>query len=225
MFHYFSSLELIQFLDEEALKKDGSNFSNWYHRLRALLVKNEMLHVMHYPLGDKPGIDASEDEDDDYRSRSDDHISVQVVMLQSMDDELRVHFEKTNAYDMLAQLRTLFAGQVNLMRYRYIDLFLSIKMEDGEDILVHIARLYDCLLRLVELDYDFTDDFAVNVVLRSLPSKYKKFVRIYLMQKDSLYFTEMLWVLNNVIPIPEDGEGTGEYIYDICLNVFFAMYL
>jgi hypothetical protein len=132
-----------------------------------------------------------------------------------MDSELRERFDKTNAFDMLAELRTLFAGHVKLMRHRYLDLFLSAKMENDEDILGHTTRLYDYVLRLVELDYNIPEEMAVNVVLRSLPSKYSKFVRIYYMQKETLFFAEMLWVLNSIIPIPEDGEGTGEYIFDI----------
>ena len=40
---------------EESLRADGSNFIEWYRRLRALLQPNATLYTIEKPLGDIPG--------------------------------------------------------------------------------------------------------------------------------------------------------------------------
>lgn len=42
------------FMRDEALKADGSNFIGWYGRLRTMLERNGLLHVIREPLGDEP---------------------------------------------------------------------------------------------------------------------------------------------------------------------------
>ena len=44
---------------EESLRADGSNFIEWYRRLRALLQPNATLYMIEKPLVDRPGNGAS----------------------------------------------------------------------------------------------------------------------------------------------------------------------
>ena len=81
-------------------------------------------------------------------------------MLFAMETELRERFDKTEAYEMLVELKELFAPQVRVMRYQYLDLFLSTKMEEHGDIKEHTTTMYDYAQRLSDLDYKLLDDLA-----------------------------------------------------------------
>ena len=60
------------FLEKDKLKTDGSNFTNWFHTLRILLVPLKMAYVLEAAIGDTPPTDASQDEKNVYLSKSDD---------------------------------------------------------------------------------------------------------------------------------------------------------
>ena len=135
---------------DEKLKNDGSNFIDWYQRLRDVLISNDLLYVIQELLGDGPGDSASEDDDDDdYRTRRDLFIIVQRAMLYSMDPELWVRFSNTNAYDMVDALKALFISQVRVMKYECLDEFLSTKMEENTCLESHLANMHRIHGRLV----------------------------------------------------------------------------
>jgi hypothetical protein len=222
MTHAYINFNYGSFLRDEELKKDGSNFIEWYRRLRMLLVTNDKLYVIQKPLGVKPGFSASEEDDLDYRTRRDDSITVQCAMLFAMETELRERFDKTEAYQIVVELKALFAPQVRVMRYQYLDLFLSTKMEEHGDIKEHTATMYGYAQRLSDLDYKLPDDLAVDGVLRSLPPSYKSFIQVYHKQEEYLTFSEMLTVLISIVVKLNDEEVVdGEGIYDIhVIDVF-----
>ena len=212
------------FLRDEELKTDGSNFIDWYQRLRGILISNDLLYVIQEPLGDEPGDSASED-DDDYRNRRDISITVQCAMLYSMEYELRSCFSNTNAYEMVDELKALFAPQVRVMKYEYLDKFLSTKMEENTCLESHLATMHGIHGRLVtDLDYWMTDEFAIDGVLRSLPPSYKNFVIGYVMRGESFTFHEFLAKLRTLKVDPIAGEVIdGEGIFDIqVINVFMT---
>ena len=92
------------FLRDEELKKDGSNFIEWYRHLRMLLVANDKLYVIQKPLGDKPGDSTSKEDNFNYQTRSDDSIIVQCAMIFAMEIELWERFDKTEAYQIVVEL-------------------------------------------------------------------------------------------------------------------------
>ena len=118
------------FLHEEQLESDGSNFIDWYQRLRGVLLQNDLLYVIEEPLGYAPRDSASEHDYDEYRDRRDSTIAVQSMMRLSMVAGMRGHFVNTNPYEMVAELKALFAPQVRLMKHECLDKFLSTKMEE-----------------------------------------------------------------------------------------------
>ena len=144
-------------------------------------------------------------------------------MLHSMESELRVRFSNTNAYEMVGELKALFASQVRVMKCEYLDKFLSMKMEENTCLESHLAtmhRIHGCLT--TDSDYWMTDEIAIDGVLSSLPPSYKDFVIGYVMRGESFTFHEFLTRLRTVKVDPVaveviDGEG----IFDIqVINVF-----
>src|SRR3954470_4415360 len=105
------SFNLGSFRDKDKLKTDGSNFTNWFRTLRILLVPLKMAYVLEAALGDAPLADASQDEKNVYLSKSDDYNLVQSGMFYSMEDELQKRFERMSAYEIITELKAVFAPQ------------------------------------------------------------------------------------------------------------------
>jgi len=209
-------LDFGSFMRDEELRADGSNFMDWYQRLKALLNMNNVLYVIQEPLGDKPE-DSDSDSDDDYRTRQDYYIIVQCTMLYTMEPELRVHFSNTNAYDMVADLKAHFITQIRVLKYECLDEFLSKKMEENTSLQSHLAVMDEIHGRLTDdLDYWMDDSFAIDGVLRSLPLSYKDVVSSYVMRGDSITFHEFLDELRILEVEPIAGEVIdGAGIFDI----------
>ena len=211
------------FLRDEELKSDGSNFIDWYQRLRGVLLQNDLLYIIEEPLGDAPDYSASEDDRDEYYGRRDSAIAVQVMMLNTMVAGMRGRYQNTYPFEMVDELKTLFAPQVRLMKFECLNEFLSTKMEENTCLESHLANLHRIHRRLTgDLDYWMTDALAIDAVLFSLPPSYKDVVADYVMRGESFTFHEFLARLRTVKVKPIEGEVIdGEGIFDIqVINVF-----
>src|SRR3954470_23129795 len=124
------SFNLGSFLEKDKLKTDGSNFTNWFRTMRILLVSLKMAYVLEAKLGDAPPADASQDEKNVYLSKSDDYNLVQSGMLYSMEAELHKCFERMGAYEIITDLKAIFAPQARAERYEASEAFFSGKMDE-----------------------------------------------------------------------------------------------
>src|SRR4051812_42617950 len=117
------SFNLGSFLQKDKLKTDGSNFTNWIRTLRILLVPLKMAYVLEVALCDAPPADASHDENNVYLSKSDDYNLGQSGMLYSMEAELQKRFERMGAYEIITDLKAVFAPQAKVERYKASEAF------------------------------------------------------------------------------------------------------
>ena len=185
---------------EESLRADGSNFIEWYRRLRALLQPNATLYTIEMPLGDSPGNGAALDKMQGFLARRDYYVLVQMAVVHSMVPELRSHYEDMDSNAIIDDLMNVrFLPQTALMKHECFDEFLSCKMEEDSCIHAHLARMEEIFHRLtVVFDYWTTDTFGINVILRSLPPSYKSFVESYVMGGESVELPEFLEMVRNV---------------------------
>jgi len=204
------------FMRDEALKADGSNFIGWYGRLRTMLERNGLLHVIREPLGDEP---ESYDDLEEFGVRRDTASVVQWTMLFSMDADLRERFRHTDAYETVDELKTEFDDQVRMVKYECLDKFLSCKMEENTCLESHLRLMHRIHEELtVDWDYWMTDQFAIDGVLRSLPPSYKEVVRGYVMGGITRTFHQFVSQLRTVKVEPIAGEIIDETgIFDIPL--------
>jgi hypothetical protein len=63
------------------------------------------------------------------------------TVLHIVKSELREHSSNTNAYVMLVDLEAIFASQVRIMKYEYLDKFILIKLKDNICIKSHLATM------------------------------------------------------------------------------------
>jgi hypothetical protein len=199
------------------LKVDGSDFIDWFQHFRGMLYVNNILYVIEEPLGDAPGPLASEEDRDEFRTRRDTYIEIQVTMCSGMVPELQTYFEHTSPMMIIEELRMMFHEQVKLGEYECMDEFLSMKMEENTCLKTHLERMHDLHKRVVDIfDYYWmTDTFAIKMVLRSLPPSYKEFVHEHVKKGELSTFHAFVMKLRNVKVEPIAGEIIDEGIFDI----------
>src|ERR1041385_2371463 len=103
------SFNLGSFLEKDKLKTNGSNFTSWFRTLRILLVPLKMSYVLETALGDAPETTATPAEKKVYLIKSDDSSLVKKGMLHAMEAELQKRFERFSAYEIITDLKTVFA--------------------------------------------------------------------------------------------------------------------
>jgi hypothetical protein len=79
--------------------------------------------VIEKPLGVASGDFAIKNDNGDYHESGDNSIKVHSTVLHTMKSELWEHSSNTNSYLMVVELEALFASQVRIMKYMYLDKF------------------------------------------------------------------------------------------------------
>src|SRR3954470_3374460 len=176
------TFNLGSFLEKDKLKTDGTNFTNWFRTLRILLVPLKMAYILEGALGDAPGDDASRDEKNVYLSKTDDYNLVQSGMIYSMEPELQKCFERMGAYEIITDLKVVFAPQARAERHEASEAFFSAKMDEHSSMSEHVVKMSGYVQRLNALECQIPDELAIDRVFQLLPPSYKGFVLNYNMQ-------------------------------------------
>ena len=96
------------FLEKAKLKDDGSNYTDWVHNLRIILIAAQKNYVLDAPLGERPAAGADADVMNVWQARSDDYSIVQCAMLYGLESGLQRHFERHGPYEMFQELKLIF---------------------------------------------------------------------------------------------------------------------
>ena len=86
------------FLEKAKLKDDGSNYTDWVHNLRIILIAAQKNYVLDAPLGERPDAGADVDVLNVGQARSDDYSIVQCAMLYDLEPGLQRRFELHGPY-------------------------------------------------------------------------------------------------------------------------------
>src|SRR5215216_3195249 len=92
------------FLEKAKLKYDGSNYADWVHNLRIILIAAQNNYVLDAPLGDRPAARTTADVMNVWQARCDDYSIVQCAMLYGLEPVLQRRFERHGAYEMFQEL-------------------------------------------------------------------------------------------------------------------------
>ena len=163
------TFNLVLFLEKEKLKTNGSNFMTWFRNLRILLTPHKVGYVIEAAIGDAPADDSSEDENKVYQSKVDDSSFVQSGMLYAMEADLQKRFEKMSAFEIISDLKVVFAPQAKAERYEASELFFSTKMEEHSSVSEHVVKMSGYVQRMNALEYKIPDELVIDRVLQSLP--------------------------------------------------------
>jgi hypothetical protein len=160
------------------LKPDGSNFIDWYERIRSSLKRSSAFFTIIEPLGLESDDDVDEGKDDAFRDRRDCYTLVEATILISIVPEMRDWFYTTESNSMIGDLKHHFTPQVQLMIYDNLDEFHALKMEEHTSVDLHLAKMHRIHKHLIlEFDHEISDHLANGAVLRSLPPSYRSFIK------------------------------------------------
>ena len=85
------------FLEKAKLKDDGSNYTDWVHNLRIILIAAQKNYVLEAPLGARPAAGATPDVMNVWQRKADDYSIVQCAMLYGLEPGLQRRFERHRA--------------------------------------------------------------------------------------------------------------------------------
>jgi hypothetical protein len=157
------------FLEKEKLKNAGSNFTTWFCTLKIILAPHMMGYVLDAAIGEAPKEDASKDNKTVYQTKMDDASFVQSGMLFAMESDLQKHFEKMSAFDIITDLKVVFAPQAWVERYKASELFFSSRMDKHNSVSEHMVKMSGYVQRLNALECQIPNELTIDRVLQSLP--------------------------------------------------------
>jgi hypothetical protein len=82
---------------------------------------------------------------------------------------MQKHFEKMSAFQIITDLKAVFAPQARAERYEASELFYSTCMDEHNSVSEHVIKISSYVQRLNALDYEILDELAIDTVLQSLP--------------------------------------------------------
>src|SRR3954471_24109794 len=122
--------ELSFFMEGERLRVDGSNFADWYSRLRTSIKRANILFAIEMHMEEHPDNDVGDQEILDHYARRQKCSVVRNVMIFSMSEDLSIQFQDTDSYDMMDILKTMFIREFKVAKFELESKFLSKKMEE-----------------------------------------------------------------------------------------------
>jgi hypothetical protein len=94
-------------------------------------------------------------------------------MLFAMESDLQKHFEKMSAFQIITDLKDVFAPQAHAERYEASELFLSSCMDKHSSVSEHVVKMPGYVQRLNTLECKIPDELAIDRVLQLLPPSYR----------------------------------------------------
>src|ERR1043165_4749426 len=213
--------ELSFFMEGERLRVNGSNFADWYLRLRTSLKRANIFFTIEMHVEEHPDNDVGDQEILDHYARRQKYSVVRNVMIFSMSEDLSIQFQDTDSYDMMDTLKTMFIREFRVARFELESKFLSKKMEERTSLGDHLDKMHEMYLTLVE-DYEYwkmnestTEEFAINTLLHSLPPSYGDYVHGHVGSGANMslqnFMTDLLAA--DIAPIEDAKVVDGEGIY------------
>ena len=166
------------FLEKEKLT--GSNFLDWYPNLRIFLTVEDKLTYVEHPIPATP-VPPTPDQQvpadvfvahAQWVKASKD---IGCLMLISMTPELQKNLEHFDAYNMLKELKTMFAQQAEQELLETVQAFHACKHEEGQSVSTYVLKIKRYLDRLEHLGHPMSYGLAVSLILTSLNKDFAGF--------------------------------------------------
>ncbi|GJQ90038.1 retrotransposon protein, putative, ty1-copia subclass [Tanacetum coccineum] len=100
-------------------------------------------------------------------------------MLMTMEPEIQRNLENLHAYDMLQELKTLFAQQAEQELLQTTRDFHSCKQEEGQSVSSYVLKMKGYIDNLERLGHPVTLGLAVSLILIGLRKEFDGFVQNY----------------------------------------------
>src|ERR1041385_8961402 len=104
-------------MEGDRLRVDGSNFADWYSRLRTSLKRANILFTIEMHVEEHSDDDVGDQEILDHYAHRQKCSVVRNVMIFSMSEDLSIQFQDIDSYDMMDTLKTMFIGEFRVARF------------------------------------------------------------------------------------------------------------
>jgi hypothetical protein len=86
-------------------------------------------------------------------------------MLFAIESDLQKRFEKMSAFEIITDLKAIFAHQARAERYEASKLFFSSRMDEHNGVSEHVVKMSGYIQRLNALECQILDELAIDRVL------------------------------------------------------------
>ncbi|GKA56270.1 zinc finger, CCHC-type containing protein [Tanacetum coccineum] len=135
----------------EKQRLTGSNFMDWCRNLRIVLSVEDKLPYLEQP--------------------------IPIMPIPAPD--IQKNLEHLGAYDMLKELKTLFAQQIEQELLQTVRDFHACKQEEGQFVSSYVLKMKSYIDNLERLAHAVSQNLAVSLILVSLRKEYDSFVQNY----------------------------------------------
>jgi hypothetical protein len=154
-----------------------------------------MGYVLDASVGAPPKPDTSNDDQAFYQTKVEDASFIHSGILFAMESDLQKLFEKMSAFEIITDLKAIFAPHARAERYEASELFFSTRMDERNSVSKYVVKMSGYVQCLNTLDCQIPNELAIDRVLQSLPPSCKVFVLNYNMQGMSKSLSELFAML------------------------------
>ncbi|XP_042423332.1 uncharacterized protein LOC122010935 [Zingiber officinale] len=189
-----STLSLRSILEKENILL-GSNYLDWYRKLKIVLRHERKIYVLENELLKEPTPNASDEDQSYYSQYIEDALDVQCIMLSSMSPELQRQHKNMSAREIDQHLRDLFQESARVERYETSRALFHTMLEEGNQVGSHVFKMIGYIERLENLGSKLDQDMTVDLILSSLPLSFSQFVLNFNMNNMDKSLTDLMVML------------------------------
>ncbi|XP_050920075.1 uncharacterized protein LOC127137682, partial [Lathyrus oleraceus] len=146
-------------------KLSGTNFLDWHRNLRIVLKHDKKLYVLETPV--------PEEEPPKFQKQH----------------------ENMAAFDMIEHLKMLYQEQARHERFEVSKAFFQSKLAKGAPVSPHVLKMIGYVENLERLGFPLGKELATDLILQSLPNRFKQFVLNFNMNDMDKPLPELLGML------------------------------
>ncbi|GJT55624.1 hypothetical protein Tco_0990678 [Tanacetum coccineum] len=166
----------------EKQKLTGINFMEWYRNLRIVLSIEDKLPFLEQPipaiLVPAAGQVIPSDVHNTHTAWVKDSKEIYGLMLMTMDPDIQKNLEHLGAYDMLKELKMLYAQQAYQELLQTVREFHTCKQEEGQYVSSYVLKMKSYIDILERLGYAMNQNLSVSLILVSLRKEYDGLCKI-----------------------------------------------
>ncbi|GJT17314.1 hypothetical protein Tco_0876020, partial [Tanacetum coccineum] len=156
-------------------KLSGTNFNDWFARLKLVLRVEKKMHIIEQPLPPPPAPISEPNVVAEWTKQYDAHTEIACLMLGSMTPELHRQFELYYPYDMIQELRSMFEKQAGVEKFDLIQSFHACKQEEGKLVVDYVLKMKGYMEKLERLGYVLPQDISVGLIINGLTKDFAGF--------------------------------------------------
>ncbi|GJU71786.1 zinc finger, CCHC-type containing protein [Tanacetum coccineum] len=168
----------------EKQKLTGPNFIDWYRQLRIVLSVEDKLDYLEQPIPPAPilaqaGQQVAPEALAAHTAWVQGSKDIVRLILMTMEPDIQRNLENLSAYDMLQELKTLFAQQAEQELLQTVRDFHSCKQEERQFVSSYVLKMKSYIDNLERLGHPVSLNLGVRLILISLHKEFDSFVQNY----------------------------------------------